>query len=124
MSERANGTQAGAFCEAPASWNTRYLSTTGFECQLTLRGADPVALLKLANELMSKMAEAGIKPANGHRAQPVAVAGEEPADVAGPMCPTHNKPMKPSKFGGWYCGVKVADDDGTGKPVYCRQKSK
>ena len=26
------------FSEAPASWNTRYLSPDGFICQLTLRG--------------------------------------------------------------------------------------
>jgi hypothetical protein len=42
-----------------------------------------------------------------------------------PTCPTHGKPMQPSKHGGgWFCPVKVADDDGTGKPVYCKQRGK
>ena len=39
-----------------------------------------------------------------------------------PSCPTHNRPMQRGKRGDWYCPVKVADDDGTGKPVYCKQR--
>lgn len=110
------------FGEAPASWNTRYISKHGFVCQLTLRGDDPIALLKLANDLMARMAEAGIQPAGDGHAKPVPVAGETPTDVEAPLCPTHKLPMKPSKFGGWHCTVKVAPDDGTGRPVYCKQK--
>ena len=41
-----------------------------------------------------------------------------------PQCPTHNRPMQPSKHGGYFCPVKVADDDGTGKAAYCKQRVK
>jgi hypothetical protein len=27
------------FSEAPSSWNTRYISPDGFECQISLRGS-------------------------------------------------------------------------------------
>jgi len=113
-------TRAGAFTEAPASWNTRYISKQGFECQLTLRADDPMQLLKLANEIMAKMVEAGVKPAgsNGHASNGETAQGEAP------LCPTHNKAMKPSKAGGWYCPVKIAEDGGDGKPVYCKQRVK
>lgn len=35
-----------------------------------------------------------------------------------PVCPTHGRAMKPSKFGnGYYCGSKLNDGS------YCRQKA-
>ncbi len=44
------------------------------------------------------------------QAQPV-TAGQAP------VCNLHNKPMKPSKFGGgWYCAAKLADG------TYCQEK--
>jgi hypothetical protein len=66
---------------------------------------------------------------NHHRVTRDASNGDNGTSDAGnesaPLCPTHNKPMKPSKYGdGWYCPVKVADDDGTGKAVYCKQRVK
>ena len=36
-----------------------------------------------------------------------------------PACPTHKTPMKRGKRG-WFCPVKLLDDDGTGRPVYCK----
>ena len=50
--------------EAPVSWNVRYTSSQGYDCQLTLRGVDPAEVLKLADQLMAKMGEAGVQ--NGH----------------------------------------------------------
>ena len=41
-----------------------------------------------------------------------------------PICPTHKSVMKRSQHGGWFCSVKVADDDGRGKPIYCKQSVK
>jgi hypothetical protein len=35
--------------EAPASWNTRYISPEGFECQLTLRAESGSELLEKVN---------------------------------------------------------------------------
>ena len=53
-----------------------------------------------------------------------AAAAQSNGGIA-PLCPTHGTPMKASKFegGGHYCTQKIADDDGTGKAVYCKQKS-
>jgi hypothetical protein len=36
------------FPEAPASWNTRYITPEGFECQITLRGDSGTELLEKA----------------------------------------------------------------------------
>ena len=50
--------------EAPVSWNVRYTSSQGYDCQLTLRGVDPAEVLKMADQLMGRMTEAGVP--NGH----------------------------------------------------------
>ena len=50
--------------EAPVSWNMRYTSSQGYDCQLTLRGTDPSEVLTLADQLMAKMGEVGV--GNGH----------------------------------------------------------
>jgi len=79
--------------EAPVSWNVRYTSTQGFDCQLTLRGVDAGEVLRLANELMTRMAAAGVNGrANGN-------AGEETR-----MCAIHNEPMQRREKDGkvWY----------------------
>ena len=34
------------FSEAPASWNTRYIHPSGYECQITLRGETGTELLE------------------------------------------------------------------------------
>ena len=36
------------FMEAPASWNTRFYTPEGFECQITLRGETGSELLEKA----------------------------------------------------------------------------
>ena len=41
------------YTESPASWNTRYLTPNGFECQLTLRADNGQELLERANGAMS-----------------------------------------------------------------------
>ena len=51
--------------EAPVSWNVRYTSSQGYDCQLTLRGIDPAEVLKLAEQLMGKMGEAGVGNVHG-----------------------------------------------------------
>lgn len=38
------------FPEAPASWNTRYITPEGFECQITLRGENGTELLEKAGK--------------------------------------------------------------------------
>ena len=45
-----NSTQSETqIAEAPASWNTRYISPEGFECQLTLRAESGSELLEKVN---------------------------------------------------------------------------
>lgn len=39
--------------EAPASWNTRYVSPEGFECQLTLRAESGSELLEKVNSAIA-----------------------------------------------------------------------
>ena len=51
--------------EAPVSWNVRYTSRQGYDCQLTLRGVDAAEVLKLADQLMAKMTEAGVGNGRG-----------------------------------------------------------
>ena len=110
--------QGVAFMEAPASWNTRYISKAGFECQLTLRHADPTALLKLANEIMGKMAEAGVvpvvgngyarkaaSPSDGAAAVPAPAAANGNGSAHGPeWCAVHQAEMKLHTRNGqsWY----------------------
>jgi hypothetical protein len=51
-------------------------------------------------------------------AQASAPAAGEPAKKAAPICPDHNKPMKPSqKPGAWFCPRRGEDGD------YCPHKA-
>ena len=76
------------------SWNTRYVSSQGFDCQLTLRGTDATEVLRQAHELLARMAEAGVKPTNGGKAG----SGDTR------LCPIHQVPMKLREKDGqvWY----------------------
>jgi len=109
------------FTEAPASWNTRYTRPDGFVCQLTLRGTDGADLLPKTDQAINWLLEHGCQPGgNGYKKN----NGQSAGNGNAPTCPTHGQPMKPSRYGGWYCAVKIAEDDGTGKAVYCKQKVK
>jgi hypothetical protein len=109
--------QQQSFTEAPASINLRF-DYRGANMQFTLRETTGTELLNKLDAVLDRLEAMGATfgTSNG-RAQQVAPAGA-------PVCPTHGVPMKESKFGGWYCPEKVADNDGTGKPIYCKQKSK
>ena len=81
------------------------MKMSGFVGTLTISGST-------GNEIaqtLKAMAAAGMQ-----RAAP-APTQAAPADSP-PMCPIHNKPMKPSrKPGGWFCSAKVGDG-------YCQEK--
>jgi len=111
-----------AFAEAPASWTVRYRTPDGFDAMLTLRAKSGRDVLERAESAMKWLREKGYIPQAGGLS-PKGDNGEGASQEA-PMCPTHQKPMKRSQHGGWYCPAKIADDDGTGKPVYCKQKVK
>ena len=97
--------------EAPVSWNVRYTSSQGFDCQLTLRGTDPAEVLKLADQLMAKMTGAGVgstqapKNGNGNGHGPLNGDGAalvKPADVR--WCSIHDCAMDRYEKSGrsWY----------------------
>jgi len=108
--------------EAPVSWTARYTSPEGFDCMLTLRGSEVKAVMGQAKAAVEAMVKAGCKP---QASRPAASSNGNGNGENAPLCPTHGKPMKKSQHGGgWYCPVKIAEDGGDGKPVYCKQKAK
>jgi hypothetical protein len=115
------------FTEAPASFNVKAISPAGFDMMLTLRDADTMALMKRMHEALAWLIGKGYQPtgrrSGGNNGNAQADNGNQ---GEAPLCPTHNKAMRASKHrdGEWYCPVKIAEDDGTGKPVYCKQKVK
>ena len=51
-----------ALAEAPASWNTRYITPEGFECQLTLRGETGQDVLERATGAIAFLLKSGCIP--------------------------------------------------------------
>ena len=120
VTTNGNGTApALAFSEAPASINTFVVSPGGFSYQLTMRSARVGDLLQQARTLEAWLTENGWTPASK---TPGKASQGDAAPADAPLCPTHQKPMKQGKGGGWYCPTKLLEDDGTGKPVYCKQR--
>lgn len=108
------------FSEAPASVNFRATNPNGFTVQFTMRNGQMGPLVKQINQLTAHLLENGWTPqGNGYKSN-----GQSNGNGNAPTCPTHGKAMKQSKYGGWYCPVKIAEDGGDGKPVYCKQKIK
>ena len=50
--------------EAPASWNTKYVSPEGFTCQITLRADSGKELLEKAQAALSHLIAAGCTPSD------------------------------------------------------------
>lgn len=100
---------------------TIYFVSDGFQCSLTLEAEDAADLLKKLQATTTWLRAQG--------AQPGEVANNTPSEAASgnggaPVCPKHGTPMRQSTKGkGWYCPTKILDDDGTGKPVYCKARA-
>ena len=109
---------APAFTEAPASVNTR-VQWRGHDVQLTLRAESGAAVLGRLDAALTWLEAHGATPAAAGGGRPPAAAS---GSQAAPSCPTHGRTMKAGRNGGWFCPVKVAEDDGTGRPAYCRQR--
>ena len=116
---------AQTWTEAPASATLRVVTPTGYEVLLTTRAGRMADLLGQLTTLEAWLVDHQWQAAPTGKPQGKAQAqGDAANSVQGdpPLCPTHQKPMKMGKGGGWYCPVKIAEDDGTGKPVYCKQR--
>lgn len=118
----ALGTQ---MAEAPASWNTRYISPEGFECQLTLRAESGSDLLEKVSGAITYLlnnncvpytfnrggyqSPAKSKSTNGNNSNQA--QSDDPA-----WCPIHQCEMKRWEKDGrvWY-SHKVDDDWCKGK---------
>jgi len=104
--------------EAPASWNTRYITPEGFECQLTLRGESGLDLLEKVHGAIAHLLKSGCTPVahTFSKSHPVTTAGgnghngsaEQPGNGDShderSWCPIHQCEMKRWEKNGrvWY----------------------
>ena len=121
--------------ESPASWNTRYITPDGFECQLTLRGESGQELLERVQAAISYLLKSGCKPCtNGKYSSHIAADNSNHASTQEETnkadthdngigngtdqswCPIHNVAMKRwEKNGRVWFSHKVGDQWCTGK---------
>ena len=113
-------TEQTTFNEAPASVSIKAYAPNGFDVMLTIRDDQTTELLPRTLAALDWLASSGFTPTR----QNAMNTTNGTSVTAAPVCPTHGTPMQDSKFGGYYCAERVADDDGTGKPIYCKQKVK
>jgi len=114
----------GALPEAPASVTVKVLYR-GHDLLFTLRGLDGRSVLGRLDAALTWLEQHGATPAGSSTSSTSSTSsgnGQAGAENA-PTCPTHKRPMKAGRKGGWYCPAKIAEDDGTGKPLYCRAKA-
>jgi hypothetical protein len=100
------------FPEAPASWNTRYITPEGFECQITLRGENGTELLEKAEKAIAYLLSNACTPytyyRNGSRQvenkQEEIKQEDEKYDENPTWCQIHHVQMKRWEKGGrvWY----------------------
>jgi hypothetical protein len=113
------------YTESPVSWNTRYLSPEGFECQFTLRGESGMEVLEKANVAIAHLLNIGCSPVvnrysnskvssdgNGNNQNSSSNGGQKTS-----WCPIHNVEMKRWEKNGrvWY-SHKSGDEWCTGRP--------
>jgi hypothetical protein len=108
--------EATSYTEAPASWNTRYVTPEGFVCQITVRGENGRDLLEKAGIALTFLLEHDYKPeANNNRHHRHNNKGQQ----GGKLCPIHRCEMKRfEKDGNAWFSHKT--DDGN----WCRGKQK
>jgi len=107
MSENTSLKSNSFMTEAAASWNTKYITTDGYICQLTLRGDTGRDLLEKANAALTWLRDNGYKPCENNGFRPRNNGGSTPltlvTDVPEPngnsngnhhICPIHGVEMK------------------------------
>ncbi len=81
------------FTEAPASWNTKYITPEGYTCQITLRGETGKDLLEKAGVALTYLIDHNYLPDPGYRK-----VGNGNVDNTGngesKICPIHGVEMK------------------------------
>ncbi len=107
--------------EAPASANARITSPAGVQWQITIRDFSVNGLIKKCGHMESHLLNNGWTVAGPHPPS-APTNGTNGTNGDGNVCPMHGK-AKESKRGGLFCPAKIANDDGSGKPVYCTWKS-
>ncbi len=97
-----------SFLEAPASWNTRYITPAGFVCQITLRGENGKDLLERAAVALAYLTEHQYLPDIGFRKN---------GNGDSKQCEIHHAEMKKRQRDGkiWY-SHKTDDGWCYGKP--------
>jgi hypothetical protein len=102
------------FSEAPASWNTRYVTPDGFECQLTIRGEKGAEVLEKANAAIAYLLKHDCQPysysRNAYRTNKASTKptnGDNPGSNGNKdkgFCPIHECEMKRWERDGrvWY----------------------
>ena len=113
--------------EAPASWNTRYITLDGFECQLTLRADNGQEVLEKAQGAIAFLLKSGCTPSfHGHfphaeNSQQANGGGSTPPTNGNNghdrnWCPIHDCEMRKWEKDGrvWY-SHKVGDQWCSGK---------
>jgi hypothetical protein len=114
------------FTESPVSWNTRYVTTEGFEYQLTLRGESGQEVLEKANSAIEYLLSIGCAPVANRYSSYVKPSTSTPANGnststnrgnQASWCPIHNMEMKRwEKDGRVWFSHKVGDEWCSGKP--------
>ena len=103
----------------PPRATARFISPNGVSWLVTCPAPTVAELLDRLDVIEARLLARHWTPAED---RPAFKGNASPQTAEDPLCPTHNRPMKMGKGGSWYCPVKVADDDGTGRPVYCKQR--
>jgi hypothetical protein len=111
--------------ESPASWNTRYVDTNGFECQLTIRGDTGHEVLEKATSAINFLLTNGCVPYSRYSGNSHSTSNQSSGNGSnsngsnqdGSWCPIHNVAMKRWEKDGrvWY-SHKVDGQWCSGKP--------
>ena len=102
MSNDTGSQLAGAFgySEASATWTTRYLDPSGYECMLSIQAETGAEALRKAEGALTHLTEAKCLPyhrdshngqGNGHKAGATIMVRQEGKN---PACPIHNIEMQ------------------------------
>jgi hypothetical protein len=114
MTDENNTLTPVTFQEAPASWSTKYIDQSGFECQLTLRAINGSDLLKKAGVALKTLIDAGSKPVENCSSS----NGKSTEKPQMTVCEFHNAEMRRHEKDGkvWY-SHRLADG------TYCNGKA-